>query len=164
MAQAKRHDDEFPVDEPIVRRLLRAQFPAWADLPLQLIDPSGTDHTLFRLGDDLVVRMPCLERVTNQSQREARWVPFLAPQLPLALPIPVGMGAPGEGFPWNWSIVRWIDGQHATVANLDLNYAAVALARFIRALHACDTTGGPLPDESEIFPVVFASLKSCTIG
>ena len=148
MAQAKRHDDEFPVDEPLVRRLLRAQFPEWADLPLQLIDPSGTDHTLFRLGDHLVVRMPCVERVTQQSQREARWVPFLAPQLPLELPIPVGMGAPGEGFPWSWSIVRWIDGQHATVANLDLDEAAGDLARFIRALHTCETTGGPPPGES----------------
>ena len=93
MAQAKRHDDEFPVDDDLVRRLLRAQFPQWAELPLRPIEPPGTDHTLFRLGDDLVVRMPCVERVTQQSQREARWVPFLAPQLPLELPIPVGMGS-----------------------------------------------------------------------
>src|ERR1043165_4997376 len=85
VAQAKRHVDEFPVDEPLVRRLLRAQFPQWADLPLRPIEPSGTDHTLFRLGNDLVVRVPIVERVTEQSQREAKWVPFLAPQLPLEL-------------------------------------------------------------------------------
>ena len=143
MALAKRHDDEFAVDEPLVRRLLRAQFPEWADLPLSLIDPSGTDHTLFRLGDDLVVRMPCVERVTEQSQREAKWVPFLAPQLPLELPIPVAAGQPGAGFPWNWSIVRWIDGEHGTTDNLDLDRAAVDLAQFVRALHVCDTTGAP---------------------
>jgi len=143
VAQAKRHDDEFPVDEPLVRRLLRAQFPQWAELPLQPVHPSGTDHTLFRLGDELVVRMPCVERVVQQSAREATWVPYLAPQLPLELPIPVAMGQPAEGFPWNWSIVRWIDGQHATVDNIDLDRAAVDLARFVGALHACDPTGGP---------------------
>lgn len=148
MAEAKRHDDEFPVDEALVRRLLRAQFPQWADLVLRRVDPSGTDHTLFRLGDDLVVRLPCVGRVTEQSHREARWVPFLAPQLPLELPIPVAMGQPGEGFPWTWSIVRWIDGEHARVDNIDLDRAAVDLARFVRALHACDPAGGPPAGES----------------
>ena len=148
MALAKRHDDEFPVDEPLVRRLLHAQFPQWAELPLHLIDPSGTDHTLFRLGDELVVRMPIVERVTEQSAREAKWVPFLAPQVPLELPIPVATGQPGEGFPWTWSIVRWIDGEHATRNNLDLDQAAVDLAQFIRALHACDPAGGPEPGQS----------------
>ena len=148
MALAKRHDDEFPVDEPLVRRLLRAQFPEWGDLPLRPIEPSGTDHTLFRLGDDLVVRVPIVDRVTEQAQREATWVPFLAPQLPLEVPIPVALGRPGEGLPWAWSIVRWIEGEHATVDNLDLDRAAVDLAHFVRALHACDPTGGPPAGQS----------------
>jgi aminoglycoside phosphotransferase (APT) family kinase protein len=131
------------VDEDLVRRLLRAQFPQWADLPLAIVEPSGTDHTIYRLGDDMVVRMPIIEYATRQAAKEARWVPFLAPQVPLALPMPLAMGAPGEGYPWNWSVVSWIEGEHATAGNLDARHAAVDLARFIRALHACDPTGGP---------------------
>ncbi|HUQ40418.1 MAG TPA: aminoglycoside phosphotransferase family protein [Acidimicrobiales bacterium] len=143
MTAAKRHDDEFEVDEELVHRLLRAQFPQWADLPLALVEPSGTDHTIYRLGDELVVRMPVMEYATRQAVKEATWVPFLAPQVPLELPTPVAMGEPGEGYPWQWSIVRWIEGERATADNLDLPRAAVDLAAFVRALHACDATDGP---------------------
>lgn len=143
MASPKRHDDEFEVDEDLVHRLLRGQFPAWAELPLKLVEPSGTDHTIYRLGGELVVRMPIMEYATRQAAKEAMWVPFLAPQVPLELPVHVAIGQPGEGYPWTWPIVRWIDGERATVGNLDLNRAAVDLAGFIRALHACDPTGGP---------------------
>lgn len=143
MAQAKRHDNEVAVDEGLVRRLLHAQFPAWADLPLEIVEPSGTDHTIYRLGDEMVVRMPIVEWATRQAAKEARWVPFLAPQLPLTLPMPLTMGEPGEGYPWNWSIVSWIDGERATPDNVDLDTAAVDLAQFVKALHACDPTGGP---------------------
>lgn len=144
MGPPKRHDAEFPVDEGLVRRLLQAQFKTWADLPLELQEPSGTDHTIYRLGEDLVVRMPIMEYATLQAVREARWLPFLAPQLPLEVPTPLAMGRPGEGYPWTWSIVSWIDGERATRTNVDLLRAAVDLARFIRALHACDPTGGPV--------------------
>ncbi len=143
MAVAKRHDNEVHVDEALVRRLLRAQFPEWAELPLSVVEETGTDHTLYRLGDEMVVRMPIMEYATRQAVKEARWVPFLAPQLPLALPVPLAAGVPGEGYPLNWSIVSWIDGEKATADNLDLQRAAVDLARFIKALHACDPTGGP---------------------
>src|SRR5438309_8010086 len=114
MAPPKRHDNEFPVDEDLVRRLLQTQFPQWAGLPLTLLEPSGTDHTIFRLGDDLVVRMPVMEYATRQAVKEAKWVPFLAPQVPLELPLPVAIGEPGEDYPWRWSIVRWIDGERGT--------------------------------------------------
>jgi aminoglycoside phosphotransferase (APT) family kinase protein len=142
MSPPKRHDDEFEVDEPLVRALLRAQFPRWTSLPLRLVELQGTDHTIYRLGDELVVRMPIMEYCTHQAVKEARWVPFLAPQVPLELPMPVAMGAPGEGYPWAWSIVRWIEGERATRENLAPE-AAIDLARFIRALQACDPTGGP---------------------
>lgn len=139
----KRHADEVHVDEGIVRRLLGAQFPQWADLPLSIVEPAGTDHTIFRLGDELVARMPVRPAATEQARREARWVPFLAPRVPLELPRPVAMGRPGEGYPLAWSIVRWIDGEKGTPDTLDLDQAAVDLARFVRALQACDARGGP---------------------
>ena len=143
MAPPKRHDDELAVDDDLVRRLLRAQFPAWADLPLRVLEPSGTDHTVYRLGDELVVRMPVRPGENRQAAREARWVPFLAPKVPLELPVPVGMGRPGEGYPATWSIVRWIEGERATPDNVDPRQAAVDLAAFVRALHACDAADGP---------------------
>lgn len=148
MAPPKRHDDEVEVDEDLVRRLLRAQHPQWADLRLSLVEPTGTDHTIYRLGTQLVVRMPIMAYATHQAVREATWLPFLAPQVPLALPVPVAMGEPGEGYPLTWSVVRWIEGERATCENLDAADAAVDLARFVRALHACDATGGPAAGSS----------------
>ncbi len=143
MATAKRHDNEIHVDEDLVRRLLRAQFADWADLPLSVVDEIGTDHTLYRLGDVMVVRMPIMEYATKQATKEARWLPFLAPQVPLQLPVPLAVGAPGADYPFQWSIVSWIDGQRASPDNVDLAEAAVALARFVKALQKCDPTGGP---------------------
>jgi len=139
----KRHADELDVDEDLVRRLLRDQYPQWADLPLRLVVPTGTDHTIYRLGDELVVRMPIMAYATRQAAKEARWVPFLAPRVPLALPLPMAMGEPGHGYPLPWSVVRWIDGERADRDTLDLTQAAADLAAFIRALHACDATDGP---------------------
>ena len=143
MAPARRHENEIDVDDLLVRRLLRAQFPAWADLPLELVEPSGTDHTIYRLGADMAVRMPIVEGPSAQAAKEARWLPFLAPKVPLLLPTPLALGEPDEGFPWNWSVVSWIDGERADATNIDLEQAAIDLAHFINALQACDATDGP---------------------
>ncbi len=138
------------MDETRVRSLLEAQFPQWAELPLHEHSEQGTDHTLFRLGDDMVVRMPIrpfngapLE--AQQCGREATWLPFLAPQVPLALPEPIALGSPTDDYPWHWSIVSWIPGVRAQRDNVDLERAAVDLAGFIRALHAVDADDGPPP-------------------
>lgn len=136
------------MDEARVRALLRAQFPHWADLPLREHAENGTDHTLFRLGDDMVVRMPIrpFDDSTLDDQqcgREATWLPVLAPRVPLALPEPRGLGEPTDDYPWHWSVVSWIPGERAQRDNIDRERAAVDLAAFIRALHAIDPTGGP---------------------
>lgn len=142
MPENRRHENEVPVDEALVRRLLEDQFPPWAGMSLRLVEPSGTDHTIFRLGEDMSVRFPIVEHATRQAAREARWLPFLAPQLPLTLPVPLAMGEPGRGYPWNWSVVPWIDGDRVTSENVDVQ-AAQDLAAFVRALQACDPTDGP---------------------
>ena len=140
----KRHEHEIDVDDLLVRRLLRAQFPVWADLSLELVEPSGTDHTIYRLGTDMAVRLPIVDgSPAAQAAKEARWLPFLAPRVPLLLPTPIALGVPGEGYPCNWSVVTWIDGERADATNVDSERAAIDLARFIKALHACDTTDGP---------------------
>jgi aminoglycoside phosphotransferase (APT) family kinase protein len=143
MPVPKRHAHEVDVDEDLVRRLLRAQLPQWGDEPLALVEQTGTDHTLYRLGTDKVVRMPIVDGAARQGAKEATTIPFLAPQVPLALPLPLALGEPAFGYPFRWSVVAWIEGERATLDNVDVGPMAVDLARFVRALHACDATDGP---------------------
>jgi aminoglycoside phosphotransferase (APT) family kinase protein len=76
--------------------------------------------------------------------KEQRWLPALAPHLPLAVPVPLARGSPAEGYPWHWSVCRWLAGENATVAGFgDLCDAARDLARFLAALRGIDPTGGP---------------------
>jgi aminoglycoside phosphotransferase (APT) family kinase protein len=139
------HHDEIDSDADLVGRLLAAQQPQWAGLPVERIASTGTDNALYRLGDDMVVRLPLRPSSVRQLAREARWLPFLAPQLPLAVPVPLAAGEPSEadGFPWPWLVYPWFDGEDATVAPLDLSTAAADLARFVTALQVVDPTGGP---------------------
>ncbi|MFI5863794.1 aminoglycoside phosphotransferase family protein [Streptomyces sp. NPDC051546] len=123
------------IDGTLVRRLVDAQFPQWAGLPLRLLDPAGSDHVIYRLGRELSVRLPRGPGVAGQAAKEAEWLPRLAPHLPLAVPVPVALGRPGFGYPWPWSVSRWLDGEVATAAALaDSSEAALDLAGFLTAL------------------------------
>ena len=141
------HADEVATDAGLVRRLIAAQFPLWADLPVVPVASAGTDNALYRLGDNMVVRMPRIHWATGQIEMECRWLPLLAPHLPLAIPTPLAVGEPAEGFPWAWSVYGWLDGDNATLDRLaDPDQAARDLAAFIHALQAIDPAGGPKPD------------------
>jgi aminoglycoside phosphotransferase (APT) family kinase protein len=138
------HADEVDIDAALVRRLVAAQFPQWTDLPLEPVRSAGTDNAIYRLGDELAVRLPRIPSATGQVEKEHRWLPRLAPLLPLAVPLPLAKGRPGEGYPFPWSVSRWLEGEPATAAQLDdLRQAASDLARFISALQRIDPTGGP---------------------
>lgn len=127
------------IDDALVRRLVETQFPAWADLPLTRVEPAGSDHALFRLGDDLSVRVPVHAGAMAQARKNAFWLPRLAPHLPLPIPVPVAVGEPAFGYPWPWAICRWLDGEVATVDALaDSAQAAVDLATFLLALQRFD--------------------------
>lgn len=140
------HENEVAVDAGLVRRLLAAQRPEYSRLPLTPVPSAGTDNALFRLGDEYAIRLPRIDWAAGQPEKEARWLPELAPRLPLPIPLPVALGEPGEGYPWNWSVVRWLDGANATPERLgDPVQAARTLAGFVRALWAIDATGGPPP-------------------
>jgi aminoglycoside phosphotransferase (APT) family kinase protein len=147
MAAGKMHVDEVDTDASLVRRLLVAQFSQWADLPIEPVPSAGTDNALYRLGDDMVVRLPihwAIERV----EKEHQWLPRLAPCLPLAIPVPLAKGKPGEGYPWQWSVYRWLEGENVTLERIaDPRRAATDLARFIAALQRLDASGGPPPGE-----------------
>src|SRR5882672_506578 len=110
MAATKMHADEVDTDAPLVRRLLAGQFPHWADLPIDLVDSYGTDHDIYRLGDDLAARLPRIGWATRQAAKEAEWLPKLAPYLPLAIPTQLARGRPAEGYPFEWSVYEWLPG------------------------------------------------------
>jgi len=142
------HDDEVDTDPSLVRRLLAAQFPEWADLSIERVRSEGTDNAMYRLGEDLAVRLPRIHWAIEQVDKEHRWLPKLAPHLPLAIPVPLAKGSPGEGYPWEWGVYRWLDGEEATDERLpDLRQTAGDLAAFVVALHGIDPTGGPAPAE-----------------
>ena len=138
------HVDELDIDVALVGRLLAAQFPEWADLPLAAVRPRGTDNALYRLGEELVVRLPRREQNVEPLEKECRWLPVLAPLLPLAVPVPVAVGEPGAGYPFMWSVYRWLPGKPVTEAPIaDLGRAAAELAAFVAALQRIDTAAAP---------------------
>jgi aminoglycoside phosphotransferase (APT) family kinase protein len=152
MPMGKMHQDEVEIDVSLVGRLLAGQFPEWAGLALQPLRPFGTDNALYRLGDDMVVRLPRRERTSRTLENERRWLPRLAPLLPLAVPVPLAEGMPAEGYPFAWSVYRWLKGESATPERItDLGQLAADLAQFVAALQRIDPTGGPSPGEHNFF-------------
>ena len=135
------HPDEVGTDVALVRRLLREQFPGWAGLPVEPVDSYGTDHDIYRLGEHLAIRLPRIGWATGQAAKEARWLPELAPHLPLAVPVQVARGRPAHGYPYEWAVYEWLPGANANGTLGDLEQAAVDLAEFVRALRRVDTAG-----------------------
>lgn len=134
------------INVSLVRRLVAAQFPQWAALPIKPVEFDGWDNTTFHLGEGMSVRLPSAQRYAAQVEKEHLWLPRLAPHLPLPIPTPLAMGAPGEGYPWHWSIYRWLDGEIATIERIaDLREFAARLAGFLTALQRIDPRGGPPP-------------------
>ncbi len=143
---------DIAIDTSLVRRLIAAQFPQWTDLPVRPVRHGGWDNRTFRLGDDLAVRLPSAASYALQVEKEQRWLPRLAPQLPLPIPAPLAMGRPGEGYPWHWSVYEWRSGEiamHAPIA--DLTAFAATLADFLAALQRVDADGGPPPGQHNFF-------------
>lgn len=142
----KMHAGEREIDAALVRRLLAAQLPQWADLPLARVQSAGTDNVIYRLGEDMAVRVPRYPGAATQTEKEAEWLPRLESHLPLDVPVPLALGLPGEGFPWHWSVCRWVPGDPATDEPIaDPRDAAVRLARFVMAMQRIDPAEGPAP-------------------
>lgn len=159
-SNGKMHDGEVDIDIALVHRLLTAQFPQWTNLPLTPALSAGTDNALYRLGDNLAVRLPRIEDATRQVEKEQTFLPRFAPHLPLAIPVPLALGRPGEGYPWRWSIYQWLEGENATIERMaDPIQAARDLAHFISALQRIDPTDGPPPGEHNFFRGVPLSMR-----
>jgi len=139
------HADELSVDRRGVRELLATQFARCAALPLEAVASNGTDNWLFRLGHQMCVRLPRRAAAATTVEREWRWLPILAPGLPLETPRPLFFGQPGESYPFNWMVTSWIDGDDAGTSPPDPFEAAHQLAAFLVALRAIPTAEGPVP-------------------
>src|SRR5918992_4387146 len=108
--------DKLQIDVALVSRLVATQFPRWAHLPITPVAFGGWDNRTFHLGEQMTVRLPSAASYSQQVEKEQRWLPRLAPHLPLPIPAPLAMGQPSGAYPFPWSIYRWIDGEPATTA------------------------------------------------
>ncbi|KTS85344.1 hypothetical protein NS183_13015 [Microbacterium testaceum] len=140
------------IDAALVRRLVREQFPGWAGRAVTPMVESGNDHRTFRLGDDLLARLPADVAYVPQVEKEQRWLPRLAPHLPLPIPTVAGRGRASDPFPAPWSVYQWIAGRRPDPAVLPGDIAlAENLAAFLSALRRTDATDGPPPGEHSAF-------------
>ena len=140
---------EATITVAVVRGLIETQFPQWAGLPIEPAPFQGVDNATYRLGPDLSVRLPRFARWTGQVAREHEWLPALAPELPLPIPVPVAEGRPGAGYPFPWSVLRWLPG--SPVDPERIADPVPELAAFFHALWRVDATGGPPPQWSNAF-------------
>ena len=147
------HPDELDIPVDLVRRLLADQLPQWADLPVRRVASSGTDNAMFRLGDDMVVRMPRIHWASGGVDHEARWLPRL--DLPVQIPRLLAVGTPADGYPWTWSVLTWVPGENPVLGQVpDPVTFARDVAALVRAIRAIDLPGGrekagPLADRDE---------------
>jgi aminoglycoside phosphotransferase (APT) family kinase protein len=139
-----RPDGRGGIDAALVRRLVRSQFPHWGDLPVVPVEVDGWDNRTFHLGDDMTVRLPTAAGYAASVEKEQRFLPELAPQLPLPIPVPIAKGVPGDGYPFHWSVNRWLHGETASLERItDLTAFAESLAAFLVALQRVDARDGP---------------------
>ncbi len=152
MTTSEPHAAQMTIDVSLVRRLIAMQFPRWSHLPIAPVAFGGWDNRTFHLGEQMTVRLPSAAAYSLQVEKEQRWLPRLAPHLPLPIPVPLAMGRPADGYPWPWSVYQWLDGEIATIERIaDLRQFAITLAHFLVALQRIDTGGGPPPGPHNFF-------------
>lgn len=146
------HNPKVDIDANLVRRLVDAQFPEWRHMPVTPVAFGGWDNRTFHLGDEMAVRLPSAAFYSLQVEKEHRWLPRLAPLLPLPIPEPLAIGEPAAGYPWHWSVYRWIDGETAKSGRIaDPSAFALSLADFLVALKRIDPAGGPAPGQHNFY-------------
>ncbi|QNG17767.1 phosphotransferase [Rhodococcus triatomae] len=133
------------IDGSLVRRLIAEQFPHWSQLEVRPVESDGWDNRSFRLSAELSARLPSAAPYAPQVAKEVRWLPVLADVVSLPIPEVVGVGVSGAGYPFPWTIRRWIDGTPLAGAPLtDRKTLAADLAGFLGKLQHADRAG-PVP-------------------
>ncbi|WP_219665826.1 phosphotransferase [Streptomyces bambusae] len=155
------HADEAETDEDLVRRLLRGQFPQWADLPVRRLESGGTVNAIYRVGTGLTVRLPLTAGGAGTLEQEAYWLPRLAPLVPVPVPEVVGLGQAAEGYPWGWAVHRWIDGEVLVEGRADApEQLARDLAAFVTALRGAELGAGPPAHRGEPLAAADAETRA----
>ncbi|MCC2645613.1 MAG: hypothetical protein K0R94_1391 [Burkholderiales bacterium] len=140
------------IDEILVHNLITRQFPELKNLPIKAVAHQGCDNRTFRLGKELLVRLPSKQEYTFQVEKEQLWLPKLAIHLPYQIPIPIAQGQPDVDYPWKWSIYKWLKGESALLGEINnLESFAHDLADFMNAFQRIDTAGGPLPSTQNFY-------------
>ncbi|MEZ5315622.1 MAG: aminoglycoside phosphotransferase family protein [Chlamydiales bacterium] len=156
---SKMHADEFHIDQPLVQQLIQQQFPAWAGLELKIVFSTGTDHALYKLGNEMVIRLPKIGWAVENVDKEYLWLPKIAPFLPTSIPIPLARGEPTNDYPYPWSIYRWLEGSNPKVGALqNPTVLAHQLAAFIQAMHGIVLSNGPHSNRG--VPLIEKDLKT----
>jgi aminoglycoside phosphotransferase (APT) family kinase protein len=151
-------DTEIEITEELVRDLLQEQHPDLAGLTIREVT-GGWGNQMWRLGDELAVRMQRMDPTPELQLKERRWLPVLAPRLPLPVPTPVRLGAPSELFPKHWTVMTWVAGEpldHGAISRGA--HAADTLAGFLRALHVEAPAEAPIARDRGAHP------RNCTDG
>ena len=147
------HEGELDIDVGLVRRLVGRQFPRWAGQPVVPFPSTGTVNAIFRLGDELCVRLPRVRDWAGDLDKELRWLPALAPRLPLAVPVPVAAGEPDTGYPFRWAVYCWLEGASFDRGLIrDEREAARDLARFVVSLRGIDPSDAPASTRDRPLP------------
>ncbi|KKB85972.1 hypothetical protein VW29_05045 [Devosia limi DSM 17137] len=137
-------DDRIEISADDVQALVAAQFPHWAHLPVRPVLQGGWDNRTFHLGERMKVRLPSAQRYVAAVEKENRYLPGLAAQLPLPIPVPLAIGSPGQGYPYIWSVYDWLEGETASAQRIaDMAGFAADLGEFLVALQAIDASDGP---------------------
>ncbi|MFC4063041.1 aminoglycoside phosphotransferase family protein [Planomonospora corallina] len=144
MSAGRMHPGTYPIDDDLVRRLVAGQFPQWAGLVVERFPSGGTVNAMYRLGDDMVVRLPLVEGGADDVVTERTWLPRLAPHLPAPIPEVLGAGRPADGYPWPWSVYRWLAGENPEAGALsEPVLLAGDLAGFVAAMRSIALPGAP---------------------
>ncbi|MER5810615.1 aminoglycoside phosphotransferase family protein [Streptomyces sp. NPDC002033] len=144
MDTVRTHSGRPAVDEDLVRRLVAGQFPGWAGLEVARFPSGGTVNHVYRLGPDMTVRLPMTRGGAEDVPRERYWLPRLAPLLPVAVPEVLGAGEPAEGYPWAWSVYRWMPGENPREGAPPAPAALAGdLGAFVRGMREAALPGAP---------------------
>ncbi|MFF6995436.1 aminoglycoside phosphotransferase family protein [Streptomyces sp. NPDC008313] len=144
MSTGRMHPGMHPIDEDLVLRLIAGQFPQWAGMPVERIPSGGTVNAMYKLGDDMVVRLPLVKGGADDVSRERTWLPRLARCLPTPIPEVLGAGRPAEGYPWPWSVYLWLTGENPQEGALSAPVPlGEDLAAFVAAMRSVTLPGAP---------------------
>lgn len=141
-------DKSFIPTLDLAHKLIAKQFPEYNNLQITEVEKQGHDNRTFRLGEEMLIRLPSAEGYIRQVEKEHKWLPILAPNLPLPIPQPIAIGKPSADYPWIWSIYKWLDGKSANSIELDdeiLNTIALDLANFLNEFHKFAPKDAPPP-------------------